>query len=155
LAITLLDRRGLTLEQYSIFHPGGKLGKRMKKVSDIMTPAAELPIVSPDTGMEKTLLVMTEKNNGCVIIENTDGIVAGIITDGDLKRHMNPDLLQKTAADIMSVSPKSIAPTALAVEAVDMMINRMGQPITSLLVMQDGRLSGILRLQTCIQAGII
>lgn len=155
LAITLLERRGLTLEQYSIFHPGGKLGKRLKKVADIMTPTSQLPIISPTCSMEKAVLVMTQTNIGCVIIENDDGSIAGIITDGDLKRHMSPELLSQKVTDIMTPNPKAISPNALAVEAVEIMANRSGTPITSLLVTENERLLGLLRLQTCLQAGII
>jgi arabinose-5-phosphate isomerase len=155
LTVTLLERKGLTPEQYSVFHPGGKLGKRLKKVSDLMDPVSALPIVSPETGMDKTLLEMTEKNIGCVVIENKDGTVAGIITDGDLKRHMSQDLLTKPASAIMTANPKSILPDALAAEAVDMMLNRFKSPITSLLVIEEGRLHGLIRIQACLQAGVV
>lgn len=155
LTIALLERKGLTPEQYGAFHPGGKLGKRLKKVSDLMDPLSALPIVTPETGMDKTLLVMTEKNIGCVIIESSDGKVAGIITDGDLKRHMNQDLLTKTAGDIMTPGPKFTEPTALAVEALDYMMTGFKQPITSLLVLEQGSLRGLIRIQTLLQAGIV
>ncbi|HEY8964377.1 MAG TPA: KpsF/GutQ family sugar-phosphate isomerase [Alphaproteobacteria bacterium] len=155
LTIVLLDRKGLTPEQYSAFHPGGKLGKRLKKVSELMDPLSVLPIVTPETGMDKTLLMMTEKNIGCVIIENKDGTVAGIITDGDLKRHMSHDLLKQKAADVMTAGPKSIEPDALAVEALDYMMTGFKQPITSLLVLKDNRLHGLIRIQTLLQAGIV
>ncbi len=155
IAVALLDRRGLTPEQYRVFHPGGKLGQRLKHVSDLMDPLENLPLVRPETTMDKTLLVMTEKNLGCVIVENTDHTIAGITTDGDLKRHMSPALLGRKAGEIMTANPKSIAPDALAAEAVDVMLKRYAQPITSLLVMQDGHLRGMIRLQACLQAGVI
>jgi arabinose-5-phosphate isomerase len=155
LAVTLLERKGLTAEQYRVFHPGGKLGQRLKRVADLMDDMGALPLVSPATTMDKTLLVMTEKNVGCVIVEDNKGGVAGIITDGDLKRHMGPQLLTQTAESVMTPHPKSIAPDALAAEAVDIMLKRFKQPITSLLVMQDGKLIGLIRLQACLQAGVI
>lgn len=155
IAVTLLERRGLTPEQYRVFHPGGKLGQKLKTVADLMDGIENLPIVTRDTTMDKALLVMTEKNVGCVIVEDERGGVAGIITDGDLKRHMSPGLLTQKAADIMTAGPKSIAPDALAVEAVDVMLKTFKTPITSLLVMENGRLAGLIRIQACLQAGVI
>lgn len=155
LAVALLYRKGLTPEQYRVFHPGGKLGQRLRKVSDLMDGMEALPLVKPDTLMDKALLVMTEKNLGCLIVEDGKGGVAGIITDGDLKRHMSQTLLTKKAGDLMTANPKSIEPDALAAEAVDMMLKGFKTPITSLLVTQNGKLCGLLRLQACMQAGVI
>jgi len=155
IAVTLLERKGLTPEQYRVFHPGGKLGQKLKKVSDLMDGLEALPLVTLETTMDKTLLVMTEKNVGCVIVEDAAGGVAGIITDGDLKRHMGPDLLKAKAGDVMTTNPKSIAPGALAAQALDMMLNKVKSPITSLLVMKDGSLTGLIRLQACLQAGVV
>ncbi len=155
IAVTLLERKGLTPDQYRVFHPGGKLGQRLKKVSDLMDPVQNLPIVRVDTTMDKTLLLMTEKNVGCVIVEDDKGGVAGIITDGDLKRHMSPTLLSEKAGNVMTTNPRSILPDALAAEAVDMMLKTFKTPITSLLVMKDNRLAGLIRIQACLQAGVI
>ncbi|NBX66301.1 MAG: KpsF/GutQ family sugar-phosphate isomerase [Proteobacteria bacterium] len=155
LAIALLHRKGLTAEQYRVFHPGGKLGQRLRRVSDLMDKLDALPLVKPETLMDKALLVMTEKNLGCLIIEDSKGGVVGIITDGDLKRHMSQNLLSKKAGDIMTAGPKSITPDALAAEAVDMMLKGFKTPITSLLVTENGKLCGLIRLQACMQAGVI
>lgn len=155
LAVTLLERKGLTAEQYRVFHPGGKLGQRLKTVEDLMDRLGSLPLVPLGTTMDKALLVMTEKNVGCVIVKDGKGGVAGIITDGDLKRHMNPELLKSTVEALMTSNPKSIAPDALAAEAVDFMLKKFKTPITNLLVMKDGQLLGLIRLQACLQAGII
>lgn len=155
IAIALLARNELTPAQYRVFHPGGRLGQRLKRVSDLMDQPALLPVVTADTRMDKALLVMTEKNLGCLIVEDGRGGAAGIITDGDLKRHMNTDLLTRTAGSIMTANPKSIEPEALAAEAVDVMLKGFKQPITSLLVLKDGRIAGLLRLQACLQAGVI
>ncbi|MBU6234266.1 MAG: KpsF/GutQ family sugar-phosphate isomerase [Alphaproteobacteria bacterium] len=155
LAIALLHRKGLTTEQFRMLHPGGKLGQRLKKVADLMDGMDKLPLVKPETTMDKALLVMTEKNLGCVIVEDGKGGVAGIITDGDLKRHMSPTLLTQKAGDILTANPKSVSPDALAAEAVDMMLKGFKQPITSLLVMDGGKLFGLIRLQACMQAGVI
>ncbi len=155
IAIALLDRKGLTPDQYRVFHPGGKLGQRLKYVADLMDGPETLPLVRDTATMDKALLVMTEKNLGCLVVENADGQIVGIITDGDLKRHMSPTLLSRTAAELMTANPKSIAPKALAAEAVDMMLKRFKQPITSLLVMDGEQICGLIRLQACLQAGVI
>ena len=156
LALVLLKRMGLSKEQYKVFHPGGKLGQKLLTVAEMMLPREDMAMAKPGDTMDKTLLAMTEKNIGSVVVENDDGKVAGIITDGDLKRHMGPDLLQKTAREIMSTGPKHIRPNALAVEAIDIMLNKYGQPITSLIVLDEqDRLQGIIRIQDCLRAGIV
>lgn len=154
LAVALLERRSLTPEQYKVFHPGGKLGQRLMKVSELMVSGADLPLVPPDSLMDRALIVLTEKNLGVALVVNDKGGLLGIITDGDLKRHMAPDLLQKRVTDIMTKNPKSISPDALAVEALDLMTKQKGRYITTLTVMDGERLCGILRLQDCLQAGI-
>ena len=156
LALSLLKRSGLTKEQFKVFHPGGKLGQKLLKVSDMMVGREDLALTAPDETMDNVLLVMTEKNVGSVIVESPEKDVLGIITDGDLKRHMGPSLLQKHARDIMSTGPKSITPESLAAEAIDMMLNKFKQPITSLIVLdKDGKLHGIIRIQDCLKAGIV
>ncbi len=154
IAISLLERMGLTSEDFKIFHPGGKLGQKLLKVSEIMLKDDALPIVSINTTMDKAIIKMTEKNTGSLIIADDNNEVIGIITDGDLKRHMNNDLLQKEVSEIMSTNPKTISPDMLAVEALDIMLNKYKQPITSLIVAKNGKISGLLRIQECLTAGI-
>ncbi len=154
IAISLLERMGLTSEDFKIFHPGGKLGQKLLKVSEIMLKDDALPIVSVDTTMDKAIIKMTEKNTGSLIIADDNNEIIGIITDGDLKRHMNNDLLQKKVSEIMSTNPKTISPDMLAVEALDIMLNKYKQPITSLIVAKNGKISGLLRIQECLTAGI-
>ena len=154
LAVALLKRMGLTAEQYKVFHPGGKLGQKLMKVSELMVSGDDLPVVNQSTLMDKALLVMTEKNMGAVLVTDDNGDLLGIITDGDLKRHMAPDLLQKNVSEIMTTAPKSISRDALAVEALDIMTKNPGQYITILTVMDDGKFCGMIRLQDCLQAGI-
>ena len=154
LAVALLERMGLTKEQYKVFHPGGKLGQRLMRVSELMVPYDGLPLVEQDAKMDKAILVLSEKNLGSVIVKAPDGNLAGIITDGDLKRHMAPDLLQKSVTAVMTTNPRNITSDALAVEAMDIMTNTPGRYLTSLIVMDDGKLTGMIRLQDCLQAGI-
>lgn len=155
LAVTLLARMELSPDQYKVFHPGGKLGKKLMKVYEIMRAGDELPIVSGDITMDRGLLVMTEKNMGSLLVLNKNGSLKGIITDGDLKRHMSPGLLKKSVIEIMSDNPKTIREDALAAEAIEIMTTRYANPITSLVVVDaQDRVKGIIRLQDCMQAGI-
>lgn len=155
LAVALLERRGLTPEQFGVFHPGGKLGQRLVSVADIMHKRDGLPTVPETATMEAAVLALTEKNLGCTLVMTASGNLAGIITDGDLKRHMSPDLLKKPAREIMTPHPRTISETALAVEAVNVMTGTPGKYLTSLIVVdKDGRLSGLIRLQDCLQKGV-
>lgn len=155
LAVALLERMGLTPEQFRTFHPGGKLGQKLKSVREIMQPFENLPFAAVDTKMEKAILTMTEKNMGCLIITDDKSALVGIVTDGDLKRHMAPGLLSKTAGAIMSKNPKTIDPDALAAEAVNVMTKTPGRYLTSLIVVEDARVCGLIRLQDCLQAGVV
>lgn len=158
LAVTLLKKMNLTQEQYKVFHPGGKLGQKLMNVSEVMDSFEELPLVHESMLMSDALLVMTEKNLGCLIVleEGSTNTVKGIVTDGDLKRHMNADLLSKKAGDIMTENPKAIKGDCLAAQAVDVMTTKFAQPITSLLVEDDnGGVCGLIRLQACLKMGIV
>lgn len=154
LAVALLDRMGLTPEQYKVFHPGGKLGQKLMKVSELMVSGDDLPIIGQDAKMDTALIALTEKNLGAVLVFDDAKTLLGIVTDGDLKRHMSPDLLQKSVLDIMSKNPKTISKDALAAEALDIMTNTPGQYITSLIVTDNGAACGMIRLQDCLQAGV-
>lgn len=154
LAVTLLERMGLTPDQYKVFHPGGKLGQRLKKVSDIMVHLADMPLLGPDATMDKAILLLSEKNLGAVIIVDANKALLGIITDGDLKRHMAPDLLSRRVSEIMSASPRTIEADTLAVKALDIMTKTPGRYLTSLIVTEGGTLAGMIRLQDCLQAGL-
>lgn len=156
LAVALLERMGLTAEQFRVFHPGGKLGAKLKKVTDLMLQGDELPLVPDTATMDTALLAMTAKNLGSAIVVDADGRLQGFITDGDLKRHMTPDLLAQPVTTIMSRTPQTITPDTLLAEAVDIMINRPdGKTITSLLVIDDSRkVLGLIRIQECLKAGV-
>lgn len=156
LAIALLERMGLTAEQFKLFHPGGKLGQKLLKVAELMDTGEALPFANPDETMDSVLLTMTEKNLGCVLISQDRHSIDGIITDGDLKRHMSADLLKRPAKEIMTTNPKTIPDFILAVEALDIMLRRHKQPITSLIVVdKDGDFKGLIRIQTLLAAGVV
>lgn len=155
LAIALLDRMCLTPEQFRAFHPGGKLGQQLQAVSDLMIPYAQMAVVAPGARMDAVILALSEKNQGCVVVADGPDAVHGIVTDGDLKRHMATDLLARPVEEIMTVAPKTIVSTRLAAEALNIMTKESGRYITSLLVVDEaGSLLGLIRLQDCLQAGV-
>lgn len=155
LAVALLTRRGFTAADFGNFHPGGKLGARLRRVRELMHVGEAVPLASPDVPMDRALLLMTEKRFGCLGVVAPDGRLLGIITDGDLRRAMGPDLLARSATDIMTISPRTIGPEALAAEALHVM-NAPDRPITSLFVVDTtGRPVGILHIHDLLRAGIV
>ncbi|MGE0153147.1 MAG: SIS domain-containing protein [Reyranellaceae bacterium] len=152
LAVALLERRGFTSADFQVLHPGGKLGKRLLRVSDLMHAGGEMPVCRPGTPMSEALLEMTAKRLGCVCVVDEAGHPLGIVTDGDLRRHMSDDLPRRMVQEIMTRNPRSIRPQALAAEAMALM--NEGRPVTSLLVLDDGRLAGVLHLHDCLRAGV-
>ena len=105
LAVALLTRRGFTAADFRQVHPGGRLGARLRRVRELMHTDDAVPLVSPDTCMDRALLVMTEKRFGCLGVVDESGVLYGIVTDGDLRRHMGPDLLSRTVRDVMTANP--------------------------------------------------
>ena len=151
LAIALMEHRQFTPEHFRAFHPGGKLGARLSKVGDLMHE--DLPLVATGTPMGETLLVMSQKGFGVVGVEGATGDLIGVITDGDLRRHMD-NLLAMTADAVMTAGPRTIAPTALAEEAVALMNERR---ITCLFVVDEAsgkNAVGILHVHDCLRAGV-
>jgi arabinose-5-phosphate isomerase len=149
-AVALLERQGFSADHFRLLHPGGSIGRRLKKVADIMRRGDEVPLARPDSSMKDVLLVMSAKNFGCAGIVEDDDRLVGMVTDGDLRRHMSDDLLTRPASAVMTRRPQTIGPNALAAEAVGIMAGR----ITNLFVVDDERVVGILRLHDCLQAGI-
>jgi arabinose-5-phosphate isomerase len=153
LAVALLERRGFGSQDFSLLHPGGKLGRRLVRVDQLMHSGAQLPLVGLDACMSEVLLEMTAKRLGCVGVLNGRGGLAGIITDGDLRRHMSSDLLERPAVEIMTPAPKTIRPQALAAEALAVM-NQAERPFTVIFVVEDGRPVGALHMHDCLRAGV-
>ena len=152
LAVALLERKGFSADDFHELHPGGRLGRLLLKVADIMHEGPAVPLVPVDTAMADAILAMTAKSFGCVGIVDGAGRLAGIVTDGDLRRHMGDGLLRATVAEVMSRRPKTIRPQALAAEA----LARMNQDaITSLFVVDAANKPlGILHIHDCLRAGI-
>lgn len=151
LAVALLERKGFTADQFRVLHPGGRLGKQLLKVSDLMHSGADMPLVRSGTSMREALLVMTARGFGCAVIVDGDGRLAGMITDGDLRRHMSEHLLNRHVEQVMNQAPKSIRPGALAVEALGVMNTRK---VTQLVVVEGAEPIGIVRMHDILRAGV-
>ena len=151
ISVALLEKRGFSRDDFHTFHPGGKLGRRLLKVRDIMHGGDELPLVKPDCPMSEALILMTEKGLGCVGVEDANGMLAGIITDGDLRRHMSPDLTTMAVTDVMTVGAKTLNPENLASEALHVLNE---YKITNAFVVDEGRPVGVLHIHDCLRAGV-
>lgn len=151
LAVALLEARGFTATDFKVFHPGGSLGAQLKFVADLMHKEDRLPLVRVDEPMTSALVTMTQKALGCLGIIDGDGKLVGVITDGDLRRHMGPNLLSMTAGQIMTPNPKSIKPTALASSALDI-LNK--SRITALFVVEGGRPIGLVHVHDLLRASV-
>ena len=152
LAIALLERKNFSPEDFHQLHPGGKLGKQLLKVSDLMHDGKEVPIVSSQMEMSDAIIVMTAKHFGCVGVIDKNKYLIGVITDGDLRRHMKNGFLKKKAEQVMTSALKTIAPSALATEGLSLMNKNS---ITALFVTKNKYPIGILHIHDCLRAGII
>ncbi|RJF94366.1 KpsF/GutQ family sugar-phosphate isomerase [Oleomonas cavernae] len=153
IAVALMARRGFTADQFKSFHPGGKLGRHLVRVSDLMHTGGEIPLAGPGERMDKVLLTITSGRFGCVGVVDSARHLVGVITDGDLRRHMGPDLLRLAAGDVMTRTPRTIPSRALASEAL-LIMNELS--ITTLFVMDDAhRPVGILHIHDLLRAGVV
>jgi arabinose-5-phosphate isomerase len=156
IAVALLTRRGFTAADFRIFHPGGKLGAQLSLVRDLMHGPAELPLAPGTMPMEAAIVAMTARRFGCLGVQDAEGRLVGIITDGDLRRALEAwggeGLMRRTVGEVMTRSPRTIGPDALAVEALREMNARA---ITALFVVDgDGRPIGILHIHDLLRAGV-
>ena len=151
LAIALLESRGFTALEFANFHPGGKLGAMLKHTSDLMHTGDEVPIKPLGTSMSEALIEMSAKGFGCVAIVDPTGNIAGIITDGDLRRQMRPDLMTALVDDIMTRNPKVVDRDSLASEALEL-LNSL--KITALIVTEANKPVGIVHLHDLLRAGV-
>jgi len=156
LAVALMERKGFSADQYRDFHPGGSLGRALIRVCDLMHVGEEIPLAGQDASMREVLLVMAERRFGCVGLVDANGGLTGIITDGDLSRHIDGDgFLSRKASDIMTRGPKITAPAELAAEALAFMNEHK---ITRLFVLDADDAArkpvGILHIHDCLRAGI-
>jgi arabinose-5-phosphate isomerase len=151
LAIALLERRGFTALDFHTFHPGGRLGAKLKFVHQVMHTGAQIPLVPLGTAMAEAIVVMTAKTFGCVGITDGGGRLVGIVTDGDLRRHMRADLLEMPVDGIMTRGPKTVRPDQLVSEALEL-IN--SSKITALIVVDAGKPVGVVHFHDLLRAGV-
>ncbi len=149
LAVVLLQLRGFTASHFGVLHPGGKLGAGLRHVRELMHAGPELPLVSPETPMADAIAVMSEKRFGCVGVTASDGRLIGIITDGDLRRHIE-GLLERNAGEVMTKTPRTAGPDTLAAEALQLISG-----VTVLFVVEDERPIGILSMHDLLRVGVM
>ncbi|HVZ03381.1 KpsF/GutQ family sugar-phosphate isomerase [Hyphomicrobium sp.] len=151
LAIALLEARGFTAHDFKIFHPGGSLGANLKYVSDIMHRGERLPLIKSGESMAHALVTMTEKSFGCVGVTDGRGRLIGVITDGDLRRHMGANLLEARVDEIMTAKPKTISPSMLTSAALEL-IN--ASSITALFVVEKQKPVGLIHVHDLLRLGV-
>jgi arabinose-5-phosphate isomerase len=153
MAIAMMEHRKFTPENFRDFHPGGKLGAKLAKVRDLMHSGESIPLIPAASPMSDTLLMISQKGFGVVGVTDPEGYLCGIITDGDLRRHMD-GLLEMKAGDVMTAHPRTVGPNTLAAEAINVMQGK----ITCLFVVDpDGpaQVQGILHIHDCLRAGVV
>ncbi|MDR2405056.1 MAG: KpsF/GutQ family sugar-phosphate isomerase [Deltaproteobacteria bacterium] len=150
-ALSLLSARGFTIDDFHKYHPGGKLGSKLKKVGDLMHTGDEMPLAAKDALLKDVLYIMTGKRLGCLgIVE--DGALIGIITDGDLRRHMGKTLLEAKTSDIMTKNPISFSPDTMAAKALSQMQEK---EITNAFVLGEGHSPlGVIHIHDLLAAGL-
>jgi len=151
LAVALLEARGFSATDFKVFHPGGSLGAQLKFVADLMHKGDRLPLARVDEPMTEALVTMTQKALGCLGVVDGNGQLIGIITDGDLRRHMGPTLLTAMAGQVMTPTPKTIKPTTLASAALDI-LNK--SRITTLFVVERGKPIGLVHVHDLLRASV-
>jgi arabinose-5-phosphate isomerase len=150
LAISLLESHGFTAVDFGLLHPGGKLGTLLKAVRDLMHTGAAMPLSPLGTRMSEAILEMTAKGFGCVGVTDARGLLVGIITDGDLRRHMRDNLLDARVEDVMTRAPKTVRPDQLLSETLDI-LNVM--KVTALFAVEAGKPVGVIHVHDLLRAG--
>ena len=151
LAVALMEAKSFNAENFKIFHPGGKLGAKLMTVSQLMHKDDAIPLVKTETSMKETLLIMSTKGFGIAAIVDEIGSLVGVITDGDLRRHID-DLMGKNAGDIASLSPITVVEETLVVDALNLMQDRK---ISVLIVTSaDNKPVGVIHIQDLLRVGV-
>jgi arabinose-5-phosphate isomerase len=151
LAMALLESRGFTAVDFGVFHPGGRLGAALKFVRDVMHPGDAVPVIRRGAPMSEAIVEMSAKGFGCVAVLDRDGKLGGVVTDGDLRRHMRADLLETPVDAVMTAAPKTVRPDQLASEALQIL---NASKITALIVVESGRPVGIVHFHDLLRAGV-
>jgi arabinose-5-phosphate isomerase len=151
LAIALLEAKGFTAHDFKVFHPGGSLGANLKFVADVMHSGDQLPLVTEGKVMSEAIVIMTQKSFGCLGVVDGKGRFVGMITDGDLRRHMGPELLKARVQDIMTKKPNTLSPDMLASAALEQ-INSFKR--TQMFVVERGKPVGVVHVHDLLRAGV-
>ena len=151
IAVTLLERRGFSSADFRLLHPGGHLGSRLIRAKEIMRSGSEMPLVSTETPMTETILEMTAKQLGCVGVLSSEGRLVGVITDGDLRRHMEDDILAMAASEVMTANPKTVGEDTLAAQVLAMMNENK---ITTFFVVGLDQPLGIIHIHDLLRTGL-
>ncbi|HYF55943.1 MAG TPA: KpsF/GutQ family sugar-phosphate isomerase [Salinarimonas sp.] len=151
LAVALLERRGFGASEFRVYHPGGKLGALLKQVKDVMHQGDRLPLVGLGTPMTEAIVRQSEKGFGCVVVVDGAGEIAGIVTDGDLRRHMGGDLLSRRVEEVMTPSPTTVPPDMLLGEALEIIETRKKG---ALIVVEGRRPVGLVHVLDLLRAGV-
>lgn len=156
LAIALLSQRGFSSTDFQVFHPGGNLGNSLARVADRMHKGEKLPLVEENTLMGDALLEMSAKGFGCIGVINSQGFLVGVITDGDLRRHMSRDLLTQKATEIMTLKPATITPDTLMAQALALLNQKS---ITTLFVVESltypAKPCGMIHIHDFLRMGVL
>ena len=155
LAVALMERRGFTATDFHALHPGGQLGQQLRRVTELMHTGSGMPLVTLGRPMNEAIIEMTGKSLGCVGVVDGAGLLVGIVTDGDLRRHMAPDLLDQPVEQVMTRGPRTVRPQATIAEALGLMAAKDRRPITSLFVVEEGKPVGLLHMHDCLRAGAL
>lgn len=150
LAIALLEARGFSAQQFHVLHPGGRLGALLKFIRDVMRTGDSLPIARAGSRMSEAVVEMSAKGVGCVGVIDAHGQLCGIITDGDLRRHMRPGLTEAIVDEIMTRNPKSCRPDQLVSEAIEVFNS---SKITAMFVVEGNRPVGVVHLHDLLRIG--
>ena len=151
IAVALLERRGFSPDDFRLLHPGGQLGSRLTMAVDVMRAGDEMPLVTLDSPMTETIIEMTAKRFGCVGVLSAAGKLAGVITDGDLRRHMEDDILAMTASEVMTPDPKAVSENILTAQVLAMMNENK---ITTYFVVADDVPVGIVHIHDVLRKGL-
>ena len=152
LAVALLEGKSFTRQDFKVFHPGGKLGAQLKQVRSIMHTGDRLPLIATGTRMSDAILVISNRGFGCGLVVGADGTLAGIITDGDLRRHMSPDLMERRVDEVMTPSPRTVPPDLLVAEALEIVETRK---IAALIVVDDNKPVGLVHVLDLLRIGAV
>ncbi len=153
LAVALLEARGFTAQDFKIYHPGGALGSALASVGDLMHSGEAMPLIGLDARMGEALIEISAKGLGCVGVIDRQGQLAGMVTDGDLRRHIGPDLLDQPVAEVMTRDPKTVSSGTLAADALRIMTAGPVK-ITQLFAVEDKKPAGLLHIHDLLRAGV-